>query len=203
MRYAQWSRRKPIRNQSSVKTATLWDVPARSWVAHYAQYWNKKRDEHKFLRHYNLFIFLCSTADNRNKRGRSEWCRSALASTVCCSYKQSKVQKKWDKSSIGSSLMIIFRVPLQCLQLEAHGISKALYPQLCVLCTFSTMLYLWQVAKLSRSLQAEKMDLTDIGPLVDAQVVVSSFSIFVPKKLPADSSDLLHYWEDSMDILLL
>ena len=36
-----------------------------------------------------------------------------------------------------------------------------------------------------------------------SQDVVSSFSIFDPKKVPAaDSSDLLHYGEDSVDLLL-
>ena len=36
-----------------------------------------------------------------------------------------------------------------------------------------------------------------------AQDIVSSFSIFDPQKVPdADSSDLLHYGEDSVDILL-
>ena len=78
------------------------------------------------------------------------------------------------------------------------------------------------------SLQAEKIDLTAIAPLVDAtldtldeatlpipnwvlellddldsQDVVSSFSIFDPKKVPAaDFSNLLHYGEDSVDLLL-
>ena len=36
-----------------------------------------------------------------------------------------------------------------------------------------------------------------------SQVVVSSFSIFDSKKVPAaDSSDLLHYGEDLVDLLL-
>ena len=124
-----------------------------------------------------------------------------------------------------------------------------------------------QVAKLSKCLQAEKIDLTAVAPLVDAtlntlddatlpaanwvlelldakddleaatdnkittesitsfqervakpfitklkanissrfdaQDIVSSFSIFDPQKVPApDSSDLLHYGEDSVEILL-
>ena len=52
---------------------------------------------------------------------------------------------------------------------EALGIAN---PQLCVPCISSTMLP--QVAKLSISLQAEKIDLTAIAPLVDATLWMMS-----------------------------
>ena len=150
---------------------------------------------------------------------------------------------------------------------EALGISKVLCKPSTVCAMYLLDYALPQVAKLSISLQAEKIDLTAIAPLVDAtldtlddatlptanwvlelldakddleaatdvkitteiissfqeqvgkpfvtmlkvnissrfvsQDVVSSFSIFDPKKVPAaDTSDLLHYGEDSVDLLL-
>ena len=53
-------------------------------------------------------------------------------------------------------------------ELEALGISKALCKPLAVCAMYLLNYALPQVAKLSRSLQAEKIDLTTIAPLVDA-----------------------------------
>ena len=150
---------------------------------------------------------------------------------------------------------------------EALGISKVLCKPATVSAIYLLDYALLQVAKLSRSLQAEKIYLTVIAPLVDvtintlddailpvpnwvlelldtkddleaatdikittesitsfqdrvakpfitmlknnissqfvSQDVVTSFSIFDPKKVPtADSSGLLSYGEDSVDLLI-
>ena len=150
---------------------------------------------------------------------------------------------------------------------EALGISQVLCKPSTVSAIYLLDYALPQVAKLSRSLQAEKIDLTAIAPLVDATLntlddailpatnwvlesldtkddleaatdikittegitsfqdrvakpfitmlknnisirfvsldIVSSFSIFDPKKVPAaDSSGLLSYGEDSVNLLI-
>ena len=170
------------------------------------------------------------------------------------------------KASYSAIVNALNNIYEQTHEPEALGLSKALCKPSTVCAIYPLDYALPQVAKLSRSLQTEKIDLTVIARLVDAtlntlddailpaanwvlelldakddleaatdveittaiitsfqervakplvmmlkanissrfvsQDVVSSFSIFDPEKVPAaDSSDLLHYGEDSVDLL--
>lgn len=170
------------------------------------------------------------------------------------------------KASYSAIVNALNNIYEQTRELEALGISKALCKPSNVCAMYLLDYALPQVAKLSRYLQTDKIDLTFIARLVDAtlntlddaiipaanwvlelldakddleaatdveittaiitsfqeqvakpfvmmlkanissrfvsQDVVSSFSIFDPKEVPAaDSLDLLHYGEDSVDLL--
>ena len=171
------------------------------------------------------------------------------------------------KASYSAIVNALNNIYEQTHEPEALGISRALCKPSTVAAMYLLDYALPQVAKLSRALQAERIDLTAITPLVDAtlntlddvtlpaanwvlelmdakdeieeatdikittegittfqervakpfvtmlkanissrfvsQDIVSSFSIFDPKKVPAaDSSDLLAYGEDSVDLML-
>ena len=169
------------------------------------------------------------------------------------------------KASYSAIVNALNKIYEQTHEPEALGISRALCKPSTVAAMYLLNYALPQVAKLSRALQAERIDLAAITPLVDAtlntlddvtlpaanwvlelmdakdeieeatdikittesittfqervaksfltmlqpnissqfvsQGIVSSFSIFDPKKVPvADSSDLLAYGEDSVDL---
>ena len=168
------------------------------------------------------------------------------------------------KASYSAIVNALNNIYEQTHEPEALGISRALCKPSTVAAMYLLDYALPQVAKLSRALQAERIDLTAITPLVDAtlsdvtlpaanwvlelmgakdeieeatdvkittesittfqervakpfvtmlkanissrfvsQYIVSSFSIFDPKKVPAaDSSDLLAYEQDSVDLML-
>ena len=171
------------------------------------------------------------------------------------------------KASYSAIVNALNNIYEQTHEPEALGIGRALCKPSTVAAMYLLDYALPQVAKLSRALQAERIDLTAITPLVDAtlntlddvtlpaanwvlqlmdakdeieeatdikittesittfqervakpfvmmlkanissrfvlQDIVSSFSIFDPKKVPAaDSSDLLAYGEDSVDLML-
>lgn len=171
------------------------------------------------------------------------------------------------KESYSAIVTALNNIYEQTHEPEALGISKAMCKPSTVCAMYLLDYALPQVAKLSKCLQAEKIDLTAVAPLVDAtlntlddatlpaanwvlelldakddleaatdnkittesitsfqervakpfttklkanissrfdaQDIVSSFSIFDPQKVPApDFSDLLHYGEDSVEILL-